>query len=124
MSFLPIPPNVFVVENTDLVELPSAVGTLDERFQLQKIVFLLHKLVFLDNPENWRKTFRVKFLIYLLVSSSISMYLLNMGKNRADANFLGQHAKQKSCPALNQATRAKKSLLKPIEKLGLHLKIC
>ena len=73
MSFLPIPPNVFVVENTDLVELPSAVGTLDERFQLQKIVFLLHKLVFLDNPENWRKTFRVKFLIYLLVSSSISM---------------------------------------------------
>ena len=45
-SSLPIPPDVLVVQDTNLMKLSTTIATFDKRFQLQKIIFIFFELIF------------------------------------------------------------------------------
>ena len=45
-SSLPVSPDVLVVQDTDLMELSTAITTFDKWFQLQKIILILLELIF------------------------------------------------------------------------------
>ena len=53
---LPVPPNVFVVQDANLMQLPSAVDTHHERLQIEQVVLLLVEVLLFDVTRRRGKT--------------------------------------------------------------------